>query len=71
MVPLLVPLFVGAFRRADELAMAMEARCYRRRRGPHAHAHAAAIPAATRWRRRAARSHLLAAVIALNALGVV
>lgn len=29
MVPLLVPLFVGAFRRADELAMAMEARCYR------------------------------------------
>lgn len=29
MIPLLVPLFVGAFRRADELAMAMEARCYR------------------------------------------
>jgi len=29
LVPLLVPLFVGAFRRADELAMAMEARCYR------------------------------------------
>ena len=29
MVPILVPLFVGAFRRADELAMAMEARCYR------------------------------------------
>jgi energy-coupling factor transport system permease protein len=29
MVPLLVPLFVGAFRRADELALAMEARCYR------------------------------------------
>ncbi|MBX5464016.1 MAG: energy-coupling factor transporter transmembrane protein EcfT [Clostridia bacterium] len=28
MVPLLVPLFVGAFRRADELATAMEARCY-------------------------------------------
>lgn len=28
MVPLLVPLFVGSFRRADELAMAMEARCY-------------------------------------------
>ena len=28
MVPLLVPLFVSAFRRADELAMAMEARCY-------------------------------------------
>ncbi|MEI6286544.1 MAG: energy-coupling factor transporter transmembrane component T [Bacillota bacterium] len=28
-VPLIVPLFVSAFRRADELAMAMEARCYR------------------------------------------
>ena len=28
MVPLLVPLFVSAFRRADELAVAMEARCY-------------------------------------------
>lgn len=28
MVPILVPLFVGAFRRADELALAMEARCY-------------------------------------------
>lgn len=29
MVPILVPLFLAAFRRADELAMAMEARCYR------------------------------------------
>ena len=29
MVPLLVPLFISAFRRADELAIAMEARCYR------------------------------------------
>ena len=29
MVPLLVPLFVSAFRRATDLAMAMEARCYR------------------------------------------
>lgn len=29
MVPLLVPLFVSAFRRAGDLAMAMEARCYR------------------------------------------
>ena len=28
MVPLLVPLFVSDFRRADDLAMAMEARCY-------------------------------------------
>lgn len=29
LVPLLVPLFVSAFRRADELGTAMEARCYR------------------------------------------
>lgn len=29
MIPLLVPLFVSAFRRANDLAMAMEARCYR------------------------------------------
>lgn len=28
-VPVLVPLFLSSFRRADELAMAMEARCYR------------------------------------------
>ena len=28
LVPLLVPLFVSAFRRADELATAMECRCY-------------------------------------------
>jgi len=27
-VPLLVPLFVSSFRRADELAIAMECRCY-------------------------------------------
>ena len=29
MIPLLVPLFISAFRRAGDLAMAMEARCYR------------------------------------------
>lgn len=29
MVPILVPLFISAFRRANDLAMAMEARCYR------------------------------------------
>jgi energy-coupling factor transport system permease protein len=28
-VPVLVPLFVNLFRRADELATAMESRCYR------------------------------------------
>ena len=29
LIPLLVPLFVSAFKRADELAVAMECRCYR------------------------------------------
>ena len=29
MLPLLIPLFISAFRRADDLAVAMEARCYR------------------------------------------
>lgn len=28
MIPILVPLFISAFRRAGDLAMAMEARCY-------------------------------------------
>jgi len=28
MIPLLIPLFMSAFRRADELAVAMESRCY-------------------------------------------
>lgn len=29
LIPILIPLFVSAFRRADDLAMAMECRCYR------------------------------------------
>ena len=29
LVPILVPLFIGSFRRADDLAVAMECRCYR------------------------------------------
>jgi len=29
LVPILVPLFISSFRRADDLAIAMEARCYR------------------------------------------
>ena len=29
LIPLLVPLFLSSFRRADDLAMAMESRCYR------------------------------------------
>ena len=67
MVPLLVPLFVSAFRRADELALAMEARCYRGGEGR------------TRMRKlrfgvrdaiaAAVTLLLLAGIIALNALG--
>ncbi|MDE7300253.1 MAG: energy-coupling factor transporter transmembrane protein EcfT [Lachnospiraceae bacterium] len=33
MIPILVPLFISAFRRAGDLAMAMEARCYRGGKG--------------------------------------
>ncbi|MBQ7715580.1 MAG: energy-coupling factor transporter transmembrane protein EcfT [Clostridia bacterium] len=33
LIPILVPLFASAFRRADELAVAMECRCYRGGRG--------------------------------------
>lgn len=33
LVPILVPLFISAFRRANDLAMAMEARCYRGGKG--------------------------------------
>ncbi|NLL70042.1 MAG: energy-coupling factor transporter transmembrane protein EcfT [Epulopiscium sp.] len=29
LIPILIPLFISAFRRADDLALAMEARCYR------------------------------------------
>ncbi|MBQ3003889.1 MAG: energy-coupling factor transporter transmembrane protein EcfT, partial [Clostridia bacterium] len=29
LIPILIPLFVSSFRRADELAEAMECRCYR------------------------------------------
>lgn len=29
MIPIMVPLFISAFRRAEDLAMAMEARCYK------------------------------------------
>ncbi len=29
LIPILVPLFISSFRRADDLAVAMEARCYR------------------------------------------
>ena len=28
LIPILIPLFISAFRRAEELALAMECRCY-------------------------------------------
>ncbi|MDI3298987.1 MAG: energy-coupling factor transporter transmembrane protein EcfT [Bacillota bacterium] len=57
MIPLLVPLFVGAFRRADELATAMEARCYHGGEGR------------TRYREyRIARSDWVAAAVTAAAL---
>ncbi len=68
LIPILVPLFVSAFRRADELAVAMECRCYQGGKGR------------TRMKqlRYALRDvlalglglGLLAAVIALRALGL-
>ena len=68
LIPILVPLFVSAFRRADELAVAMECRCYQGGKGR------------TRMKQLhcAARDYLalllglglLAAVIVLRVLGV-
>jgi len=61
LVPLLVPLFISAFRRADDLAMAMEARCYRGGEGR------------TRMRqfRLHARDYLAFALTGLAAFGVI
>jgi energy-coupling factor transport system permease protein len=33
MIPILIPLLIGAFRRAEELALAMDSRCYRGSKG--------------------------------------
>ena len=60
-MPLLVPLFVVSFRRADELALAMEARCYR----PGDRAHPAA-PIAGGWPTRL----LLVATAVVIAIGL-
>lgn len=68
MLPLLVPLFVSAFRRADDLAMAMEARCYRGGDG-----RTKMFPLTYHGNDLAAAgifALLLGAVIALNVLGV-
>ena len=68
MIPLLVPLFVSAFRRADELAMAMEARCYRGGEG-RTRMKQLKYTLLDLWAFLAVAA-LFAAVIALNALGV-
>ena len=68
MIPLLVPLFVSAFRRADELAMAMEARCYRGGEG-RTRLKQLKYTRLDLWAFLAVAA-LFAAVIALNVLGV-
>ena len=65
-MPVLVPLFVLSFRRADELALAMEARCYL----PGIAAHASA-PAAGARRRDALLLVLAAAVVVAGGLLVI
>lgn len=68
MVPLLVPLFISAFRRANDLAMAMEARCY------HGGEHRTQMkPLRYKRRDRLAYTALflyLAAAIAFRAVGI-
>jgi len=69
MVPLLVPLFVGSFRRAEDLAMAMEARCYH---GGAGRTRMRQLKYGYRdWVALAVMAVLLAAVILLNHFGVV
>lgn len=68
MLPLLIPLFISAFRRADELATAMESRCYsggegRTKMNPLKYSAIDAVAGA-------AAPVLLAAVIVLNIFGV-
>ena len=66
LIPVMVPLFVSAFHRADELAVAMECRCYRggegRTRMTRLHLHARDFVVL------AALTLFLAAVIVLNIL---
>ena len=65
-MPLLVPLFISAFRRASDLAMAMEARCYRGGEG-----RTKMKPLAYTWRDYCAYGILLmflAVIIALRVL---
>ena len=68
MLPLLVPLFISAFRRADELATAMESRCYH---GGEGRTKLKVLKMAGRdWRTLVLGLLLLAAVILLRRLGL-
>ena len=67
LVPILVPLFIGAFRRADELATAMECRCYH---GGEGRTKLHVLKYALRdWMALAAGALILAAVLYLRHLG--
>ena len=68
MIPLLVPLFVSAFRRAGDLAMAMEARCYH---GGEGRTRLRVMKLTKRdWLAAAAVAGLIAAVVLLGRLGL-
>ena len=68
MLPLLIPLFVSAFRRADELATAMESRCYH---GGEGRTRMKQLSMARRdWIALAAGILLLALVILFRRLGI-
>ncbi len=68
MLPLLIPLFVSAFRRADELATAMESRCYH---GGEGRTRMKQLSMALRdWIALAAGVLLLALVILFRRLGI-
>lgn len=64
MIPILVPLFVSAFRRAYDLAMAMEARCYRGGEG-----RTKMKPLKYQGRDRAAYAVVVVYVVAVVAIG--
>ena len=68
LVPILVPLFISAFRRADELATAMECRCYHGGEGRTA-LHVLHFRPADLWV-LAGFTALTAGVIALGRLGI-
>ena len=68
LLPILVPLFVSAFRRADELAVAMESRCYH---GGEGRTRMKVLHFAARdWAALALGMLLLAGMIVLKRLGI-